>query len=84
MPGGRVQDTIYMNMKLGYIVDESRVQGTFGFGKLYKAFKVGTNLKLSESNPGFMVKANTVTVGSEVVYYTLKGRKFSILGIAAE
>lgn len=52
MPGGRVQDTIYMNMKLGYIVDESRVQGTFGFGKLYKAFKVGTNLKLSESNPG--------------------------------
>lgn len=31
----------YMNVKLGYIVDESQVQGTFGFGKVYKAFKVG-------------------------------------------
>ena len=43
----------YMNVKLGYIVDESQVQGTFGFGKVYKA------------------------------YYALKGRKFSLLGIAA-
>ena len=34
----------YMNVKLGYIVDESQVQGTFGFGKVYKAFKVGANL----------------------------------------
>ena len=29
--------------KLGYIVDESQVQGTFGFGKVYKAFKVGNS-----------------------------------------
>lgn len=31
----------YMNVKLGYIVDESQVQGTFGFGKVYKAFVYG-------------------------------------------
>jgi len=42
-------------------------------------------LTLNYRNPTpVLVKANTVTVGSEVVYYTLKGRKFSILGIAAE
>ena len=33
----------YVDVKLGYIVDESQVQGTFGFGKVYKAFKVGAN-----------------------------------------
>lgn len=30
-----------------------------------------------------LVKANTVTVGPELAYYALKGRKFSLLGIAA-
>lgn len=27
-----------MNVKLGYIVDESQVQGTFGFGKVYSKY----------------------------------------------
>lgn len=52
----------YMNVKLGYIVDESQVQGTFGFGKVYKAFKVGANLNYRNLNRD-LVKANTVTVG---------------------
>ena len=69
-------------MKLGYIVDESQVQGTFGFGKVYKAFKVGANLNYRNLNRD-LVKANTVTVGPELAYYALKGRKFSLLGIAA-
>lgn len=72
----------YMNVKLGYIVDESQVQGTFGFGKVYKAFKVGANLNYRNLNRD-LVKANTVTVGPELAYYALKGRKFSLLGIAA-
>ena len=71
-----------MNVKLGYIVDESQVQGTFGFGKVYKAFKVGANLNYRNLNRD-LVKANTVTVGPELAYYALKGRKFSLLGIAA-
>lgn len=54
----------YMNVKLGYIVDESQVQGTFGFGKVYKAFKVGANLNYRNLNRD-LVKANTVTVGPE-------------------
>ena len=37
----------YMNVKLGYIVDESQVQGTFGFGKVYKAFKVLSLIHIS-------------------------------------
>ena len=65
----------YMNVKLGYIVDESQVQGTFGFGKVYKAFKVGANLNYRNLNRD-LVKANTVTVGPELAYYPLKGRKF--------
>ena len=72
----------YMNVKLGYIVDESQVQGTFGFGKVYKAFKVGANLNYRNLNRD-LVKANTVAVGPELAYYALKGRKFSLLGIAA-
>ena len=72
----------YMNVKLGYIVDESQVQGTFGFGKVYKALKVGANLNYRNLNRD-LVKANTVTVGPELAYYALKGRKFSLLGIAA-
>ena len=72
----------YMNVKLGYIVDESQVQGTFGFGKVYKVFKVGANLNYRNLNRD-LVKANTVTVGPELAYYALKGRKFSLLGIAA-
>ena len=55
----------YMNVKLGYIVDESQVQGTFGFGKVYKAFKVGANLNYRNLNRD-LVKANTVTVGPEL------------------
>ena len=58
----------YMNVKLGYIVDESQVQGTFGFGKVYKAFKVGANLNYRNLNRD-LVKANTVTVGPELAYY---------------
>lgn len=69
----------YMNVKLGYIVDESQVQGTFGFGKVYKAFKVGANLNYRNLNRD-LVKANTVTVGPELAYYALKGRKFSLWG----
>lgn len=52
----------YMNVKLGYIVDESQVQGTFGFGKVYKAFKVGANLNYRNLNRD-LVKANTGTIG---------------------
>ena len=58
------------------------MQGTFGFGKVYKAFKVGANLNYRNLNRD-LVKANTVTVGPELAYYALKGRKFSLLGIAA-
>lgn len=58
----------YVDVKLGYIVDESQVQGTFGFGKVYKAFKVGANLNYRNLNRD-LVKANTVTVGPECVIY---------------
>lgn len=50
--------------------------------KVYKAFKVGANLNYRNLNRD-LVKANTVTVGPELAYYALKGRKFSLLGIAA-
>lgn len=49
---------------------------------VYKAFKVGANLNYRNLNRD-LVKANTVTVGPELAYYALKGRKFSLLGIAA-
>ena len=49
---------------------------------MYKAFKVGANLNYRNLNRD-LVKANTVTVGPELAYYALKGRKFSLLGIAA-
>ena len=67
----------YMNVKLGYIVDESQVQGTCGFGKVYKAFKVGANLNYRNLNRD-LVKANTVTVGPELAYYALKGHEVGI------
>lgn len=50
--------------------------------QVYKAFKVGANLNYRNLNRD-LVKANTVTVGPELAYYALKGRKFSLLGIAA-
>lgn len=87
MSGDRAQGTVYrgqyMTVELGYIMDESRAPGAFGSGKLYKAFKVGTNLNYRNIAPD-LVKANTVTVGSEVVCYALKGRKFSVFRIVAE
>ena len=69
----------YMNVKLGYIVDESQVQGTFGFGKVYKAFKVGANLNYRNLNRD-LVKANTVTVGPEMAYYSLRGIAAGTIG----
>ena len=51
----------YMNVKLGYIVDESQVQGTFGFGKVYKAFKVGANLNYRNLNRDLLgIAAGTI------------------------
>ena len=41
------------------------MQGTFGFGKVYKVFKVGANLNYRNLNRD-LVKANTVTVGPEL------------------
>lgn len=72
----------YINVKLGYIVDDNQVQGSLGFGKVYKAFKVGVNLNYRNLNRE-LVRANTVTVAPELAYYLLKGRKFSLLGMAA-
>ena len=37
----------YLNMKFDYVVDESQMQGTVGYGKVFKCFKVGANLNLS-------------------------------------
>ena len=34
----------YMNVKLGYIVDESQVQGTFGFGRCTRLSRWGQTL----------------------------------------
>lgn len=31
----------YPNMKVDYVVNESRVQGTLGYGKVFKTFRVG-------------------------------------------
>lgn len=31
----------YLNMKFGYVVNESQVQGTVGYGRVFKSFKVG-------------------------------------------
>ena len=53
----------YMNVKLGYIVDESQVQGTFSFWKgVARLFQGGANLNYRNLNRD-LVKANTVTVG---------------------
>ena len=29
----------YLNMKVDYVVDESQVQGTLGYGKVFKTFR---------------------------------------------
>ncbi len=50
----------YMNVKLGYIVDESQVQGTFGFGKVYKAFKK------AKSDLVYLEKSKAFVYGYEV------------------
>ena len=64
----------YLNMKFDYVVDESQMQGTVGYGKVFKCFKVGANLNYRNLNRE-QVQANTVTVGyqraktkSELVY----------------
>ena len=66
----------YLNMKVDYVVDESQVQGTLGYGKVFKTFRVGANLNYRNLNRE-QVQANTVTVGPEFAYWLLKGRKFS-------
>ena len=72
----------YLNMKFDYVVDESQMQGTVGYGKEFKCFKVGANLNYRNLNRE-QVQANTVTVGPEFAYWLLKGRKFSFLGVAS-
>lgn len=72
----------YLNMKVDYVVDESQVQGTLGYGKVFKTFRVGANLNYRNLNRE-QVQANTVTVGPEFAYWLLKGRKFSLLGVAS-
>ena len=72
----------YMNVKLGYIVDESQVQGRSVLERCTRLSRWGANLNYRNLNRD-LVKANTVTVGPELAYYALKGRKFSLLGIAA-
>lgn len=72
----------YLNMKFDYVVDESQMQGTVGYGKVFKCFKVGANLNYRNLNRE-QVQANTVTVGPEFAYWLLKGRKFSFLGVAS-
>ena len=71
----------YLNMKVDYVVDESQVQGTLGYGKVFKTFRVGANLNYRNLNRE-QVQANTVTVGPEFAYWLLKGRKLSLLGVA--
>lgn len=72
----------FLNMKFDYVVDESQMQGTVGYGKVFKCFKVGANLNYRNLNRE-QVQANTVTVGPEFAYWLLKGRKFSFLGVAS-
>ena len=72
----------YLNMKFDYVVDESQMQGTVGYGKVFECFKVGANLNYRNLNRE-QVQANTVTVGPEFAYWLLKGRKFSFLGVAS-
>ena len=54
----------YLNMKVDYVVNESQVQGTLGYGKVFKTFRVGANLNYRNLNRE-QVQANTVTVGPE-------------------
>ena len=72
------------NKKMKYCneVDESQMQGTVGYGKVFKCCKVGANLNYRNLNRE-QVQANTVTVGPEFAYWLLKGRKFSFLGVAS-
>lgn len=72
----------YLNMRFGYVVDESQVQGTVGYGRVFKSFKVGANLNYRSLNRE-QVRANTVTIGPEFAYWLLKGRKFSLAGVAS-
>ena len=74
----------YLNMKVDYVVDESQVQGTLGYGKVLKTFRVGANLNYRNLNRE-QVQANTGTIGyqraktkSELVY--LERRRAFVYG----
>lgn len=72
----------YLNLKFDYIVDKNQVQGTVGYGKVFKTFKLGADLNYRNLNQE-LVSANTVTIGPEFSYWLLKSRKFSFLGVLA-
>ncbi|TGY55576.1 hypothetical protein [Parabacteroides distasonis] len=71
----------YLNGSLDYIVDQNQVQGSVGFGKVYKSFKVGAVLNYRNLSKD-AVTANTATAGAEFSYYLLKGSRFSLSGVA--
>lgn len=71
----------YLNGSFDYIIDQNQVQGTVGFGKVHKSFKIGAVLNYRNLTKE-IVTANTATVGAEFSYYLLKGSRFSLCGVA--
>lgn len=71
----------YLNGSFDYIVDQDQMQGTVGYGKVYKNFKVGAVLNYRNLTKD-IVTANTATAGAEFSYYLLKGSRFSLSGVA--
>lgn len=71
----------YLNGSFDYIVDQDQVQGTVGFGKVYKNFKVGAVINYRNLAKE-VVTANTATAGAEFSYNLFKGSRFSLCGVA--
>lgn len=86
MPDCRLQGTVYRQRLSEHEVRlcGGRKSGA-GYGGLWQGvqvLQVGANLNYRSLNRE-QVGANTVTIGPEFAYWLLKGRKFSLAGVAS-
>lgn len=67
----------YFNVSGGYVIDENQIQGSVGYGKVYKNFQLGAIVSYKNMDES-QVKAHTVLAGADFGYYLLKGAKTSL------